>query len=99
MVLRKAGQEVNDGLITFDANFLAKHVSPYESSRFVPGSLGPQPVGDFVELNADIGYGFGPEEQYRVFVGMENITDERYSTVPGYPDYGRRLFAGVNLTF
>ncbi len=83
----------------FDLSFYAKHVSPYENSRFVPASLGPQPLGDFVELNASAGYAFGKDRQYRIFVSGENLTDEEYSTVPGYPDWGIRLYAGAQFSF
>jgi outer membrane receptor protein involved in Fe transport len=83
----------------FDLAFHAKHVSPYENARFVPASLGPQPLGDFVELNVNAGYAFGEDRRHRIFVVGENLTDEEYSTVPGYPDWGIRLYAGAKFSF
>lgn len=48
-------------------------------------------------LNA--GYSLGERRQHRVFVAVENLTDDEYSTVPGYPDFGIRVYGGVRLAF
>lgn len=82
-----------------DGAVYVKSLSGYESQRFVPAALGPQPLGDYVRLDANAGYSFGPKKQYRVFVAAENLTNEKYSTVAGYPDFGIRVMGGVDLRF
>ncbi|MBN1441157.1 MAG: TonB-dependent receptor, partial [Planctomycetes bacterium] len=82
-----------------DASLYATYVSRYKSARFVPPALGLQSLGDFANLNARIGYGFGERRQYRVYVAAENLLDDEYSTVAGYPDWGFRASAGIHFTF
>jgi len=80
----------------FDLNVLWKHVSSYESTRFAAGDPpSPQPLGDFHSLNATIGYSFGREHMARVYLEIENLLDEDFSTMVGYPDLGRRFTVGL----
>lgn len=83
----------------FDAAVYLKYVSRYESVRFVPATLGPQPLGDYVNLDASAGWSFGGRKQHRVFVVAENLTDEEYATVAGYRDFGLRVSGGVRFVF
>ncbi len=78
----------------FDYNFFWKYVSAYESSRFAEDSK-PHPLGDFHTLNLTIGRSFGRGQKMRVYMEMTNLTDSRYSTVVGYPDFGRRFQLGI----
>jgi outer membrane receptor protein involved in Fe transport len=78
----------------FDYGFFWKFVSAYQSLRFAdPAAL--QPLGDFHTLNLTMGRCFGQGERTRVYLEMTNIADNHYSTVVGYPDYGRRFTLGV----
>ncbi|MBN2318147.1 MAG: TonB-dependent receptor [Acidobacteria bacterium] len=79
-----------------DYNFFWKYVSGYESSRFA-SSL--QPLGDFHTFNLTIGHPLGSRENTRIYLELTNITDNRYSTVVGYPDYGRSFRVGIRQTF
>jgi outer membrane receptor protein involved in Fe transport len=79
-------------------NFFWKFVSAYESSRFADPPT-PQPPGGFHALNLTIGQSFGRREKIRVYLEMTNLTDSRYSTVVGYPDYWRRFQLGVRQGF
>ena len=85
----------------FDLTFLAKYVSRYENSRFAQkapdGSTPPQPLGDFVSLNANFGWSTGTAYHLRFYLDITNIADVHYSTVVGYPDYGRRFRLGISL--
>jgi outer membrane receptor protein involved in Fe transport len=82
----------------FDYNFFWKFVSAYQSSRFAdPAEL--QPLGHFHTLNLTIGRSLSRGERTRVYLEMINITGNHYSTVVGYPDYGRRLMMGVRQGF
>jgi outer membrane receptor protein involved in Fe transport len=82
----------------FDYNLFWKFVSAYKSSRFAsPPVL--QPLGDYHTLNLTLGYSLGSSERIRVYLEMTNLTDRRYSTVVGYPDYGRRLQVGIRQSF
>ena len=81
-----------------DANLFGKHVSSYESSRFAADNE-LHPLGDFTELNLSVGYSFGPKQSTRIYGLVANLTDEEYSTVVGYPDYGIRVNVGVQHRF
>jgi len=86
-------------LSRFDANLFFKYVSGYQSTRFVARIQGqapqPQPLGDFFTVNATLGWNPAALSKIRLYITFENLTDRRYSTVVGYPDFGRR----VNLGF
>jgi outer membrane cobalamin receptor len=56
-------------------------------------------LGDYNVLNANIGFWFGRKHQARIYMEVENLTDEEFSTVVGYPDYGRRFVVGIRQTF
>jgi len=86
-----------------DFNFFAKYVSSFENSRFAARVNGqppqPQPLGDYLLLNATFGKTFGKEFRTRFYIEIQNISDVRYSTVVGYPDFGRRVIGGVSQVF
>jgi len=82
-----------------DLNIFWKYVSSYESTRFVASTSGPQPLGNFFVLNATAGWSFGERHQIRIYLEATNLTDKKFSTVVGYPDYGRRFNFGVRQTF
>jgi outer membrane receptor protein involved in Fe transport len=81
-----------------DCNLFGKYVSSYESKRFA-GDGQYHPLGDYTELNAKIEYRIGDDDRSRVYLAVANLTDEKYSTVVGYPDYGRRVNVGVRKAF
>ncbi len=82
----------------FDYNLFWKFVSAYQSSRFTsPAEL--QPLGDFHSLNLTLGYSLGSSEKIRIYLEITNLADSEYSTVVGYPDYGRRFQVGVRQVF
>lgn len=78
----------------FDYNLFWKYVSGYESNRFAYSSE-YQPLGDFNSLNLTLGHSFGSNEKVRVYLEITNLTDSLYSTVVGYPDFGRRFRVGI----
>jgi outer membrane receptor protein involved in Fe transport len=75
----------------------AKHLSSYENERFLPAGSPPAPLGDFVDLGAQVTYKH--DENTEFFVRAENITDDEYSTVPGYPHDGALFYAGFVKRF
>jgi len=91
------------GFSGYDCNLFWKYVSSYESTRFVAGIDGappePQPLGDYVTLNVTAGKSFGASLKSRVYIEITNLTDGRYSTVAGYPDFGRRYTIGLRQAF
>ena len=104
-------KEIPDQIITagvygefgrFDINLFGKYVSRYENSRFTP-KVNRKPVyydlGDFTDINLTVGYSFGDERQTRFYVALENLLDDEYSTVNGYPDYGFQASAGLRHIF
>jgi outer membrane receptor protein involved in Fe transport len=82
----------------FDCSLFGKYVSRYESKRFA-GDGEYHPLGDYTELNAKVERRLGDDGRSSVYVSVENLGDERYSTVVGYPDFGRRLNVGVRKEF
>jgi outer membrane cobalamin receptor len=81
-----------------DYNFFWKYVSGYESSRFASPAV-PQPLGDFNTFNLTVGHPLGHYENTRVYLEITNLTDNLYSTVVGYPDYGRSFRLGIRHGF
>lgn len=86
-----------------DGTCTAKYVSAFENTRFAAaaadGKVYPQPLGDFLVANLNVGYSVGREYMTRVYVEINNLFDDKYSTVVGYPDFGRTMTAGLRLTF
>jgi len=81
----------------FDLNIFTKYVSAFENERFASPADGPQPLGDFFTLDITGGYAFGKRKTMRIYLNIINVTDNRYSTVVGYPDYGRRISLGIRM--
>jgi outer membrane receptor protein involved in Fe transport len=98
---------INGGLYAsrsrFDVSVFWKYVSSYESTRFVAAKSGeapvPQPLGDFHVLNATAGWSLGGRHRARIYVEVKNLTDRKFSTVVGYPDFGRRFTLGLRQAF
>jgi iron complex outermembrane receptor protein len=86
----------------FDFNLFGKHVSAYENYRFAQpvGGVAPYcPLGDFFDLNLTAGYTFGAKRSTRVYVSVQNLLDDEYSTVVGWDDPGTKCAVGVQHTF
>jgi outer membrane receptor protein involved in Fe transport len=93
---------VGSGLLgkrqAFDYNIFWKFISAYQSARFAdPAVL--QPLGNFHSINANVGYSLGKKERIRIYLEVTNLTDSEFSTVVGYPDYGRRFQMGIRQIF
>ncbi len=80
-----------------DFNIYFKYVSLFESARFAPKTSGPQPLGDFFVIDCNAGYTFKCRIPARLYFRIRNLTDKRYSTVVGYPDFGRMVYLGIRL--
>jgi len=82
-----------------DFNLLWKYVSSYENTRFLAivknKPLVPDPLGKFHCLNAIIGWSFGKKHQTRAYIEFGNLLDKKFSTVVGYPDFGRIITVGI----
>ena len=79
-----------------DMSLLVKYVSPFENTRFAKKGLPTQPLGNYVSLDAVVGWSFyGKMFSTRLYMEMKNITDVQYSTVIGYPNFGRRFIVGI----
>ncbi|MFW5944682.1 MAG: TonB-dependent receptor [Bacteroidota bacterium] len=80
----------------FDVNIFGKYLSSFENTRF--SGPPPKPLGDFVDLNTTIGYNLN-ETNYdaRIYLEINNILDQKYSTVVGYPDFGREFTLGIRM--
>jgi hypothetical protein len=82
----------------WEFTFLAKHVSRYDNDRFVTPAVA-LPLADFVNLSANLSFWFGKGRRSKVHLGADNLGDEEYSTVNGYPSPGRTVSGGVSLVF
>ncbi len=80
-----------------DLNILFKQVSLFKNQRFASVSAGLQPLGDFVGIDVTGGYTFKSKIPVRCYFKVLNVNDKRFSTVVGYPDFGRMVYFGVNL--
>ena len=81
----------------FDVNIFGKYLSSFESSRFSADKT-PKPLGDFVDLNTTIGYNLDKNNyDARIYLEINNILDQEYSTVVGYPDFGREFTLGIRM--
>ena len=79
-----------------DMSLLTKYVSSFENTRFAASGLPPQPLGNYVTLDGIIGWSFyGNIYSTRFYLEIKNITDKHYSTVVGYPDFGRTITVGI----
>jgi outer membrane receptor protein involved in Fe transport len=81
----------------FEIALFARHLNEYENERFLPGGSDPVPLGDFTEINGILRYHWSPTTE--LFVQVDNITDDEYSTVAGYPNDGTHIFGGVVKRF
>lgn len=78
----------------YDLNIFAKYVGAYENKRFSDDG-GYHALGNFVDINVTGGAVFGQDRATRVFIALENLLNDEYSTVVGYPDYGLQVSLGV----
>jgi hypothetical protein len=81
----------------YDLNMFCKYVSPFENERFAAVTDGPQPLGDFFILDINGGYTTRGKIPVRLYIEIKNVNNKKYSTVIGYPDFGRMIFAGIQL--
>jgi len=82
----------------FDLNLFCKYVSGFESARFAPKTAGPQPLGDFFAVDLNGGYTIKTRMPLRIYLRVRNLTDQKYSTVVGYPEFGRMMYIGMRLS-
>jgi iron complex outermembrane receptor protein len=82
-----------------DLNIFGKYVSEFENDRFANPADGPQPLGDYFAADITGGYTTTGKIPVRIYFRIKNLTDNIYSTVIGYPDYGRMIYAGVQIKF
>ena len=83
----------------FELTFLAKHVGRYENDRFLATGSAPSDLADFVNLSARLSYWFGKDRRSKVYCGAENLLNDEYSTVNGYPNDGLTIHGGVSIVF
>ncbi len=83
----------------FDFNLFLKYVSSFENIRFAPKDAGPQPLGNFLVTDVNCGYTLKGRMPLRLYIRIHNLTDKKYSTVVGYPDFGRMMYLGMRFNF
>jgi len=99
-------REVPDLIITggiftevgaWDLNIFGKYVSQYENKRFAADKQFHD-LADFTDINVCLGYNFS-KGRSRLYLSVENILNDHYSTVVGYPDFGTQFFVGFRHKF
>jgi outer membrane cobalamin receptor len=94
-----ANAGVNFRLHDFELNFFGNYTSVFYSSRFADPSAGMVALGDYFRMDLNLGYCLGPEDNWRIYCSVKNLSDIHYSTVVGYPDAGRMIYAGLDVHF
>lgn len=82
----------------FDLGMFWKHVSQYYSTRFSEGAI-ERALGGFNTLDAVLARRIGAAGRTRIAAEVRNVANRAYSTVVGYPDYGRRATIGITHVF
>lgn len=83
----------------FDVNLFAKYVSSFENIRFLDRSYNTVPtLGNYFLIDVTMGWSLGMKSMTRIYLEIFNLTNKRYSTVVGYPDFGRRFNIGLRQT-
>jgi len=83
----------------YDMGLYMKRVSGYESTRFAADASIPANIGDYTTLNLTLGASLQNRLASRLYLEIDNITDEEFSTVLGFPDFGRRYTVGIRQSF
>ena len=84
-------------MVRVEVALFAKHLDDYVNDRFVPTTSPPASLGNFTEINGIVTYHCDPTTE--LYVRVDNITDDEYSTVAGYPHDGTQVFGGVVKRF
>lgn len=82
---------------SFEIALFVRHLSDYENERFLPTGTPPAPLGDYTELNAQLTYKY--DNSTELYLRVDNVTDDEYSTVAGYPHDGTLVYAGLVTRF
>ncbi len=84
----------------FDVHLRGKYVSTYESSRFAL-NRDTVTLGGFSTLDLSAGYTYTHKggSTVRLFVAVDNLTNRRYSSVVGYPNFGRKFSTGIQYRY
>ncbi len=90
---------VNADYQRYDLSIYLKHVSEYESTRFAADSSVPVDLGDYTTVNMTAGVRLYGRPATRIYLEIKNLTDEEFSTVVGFPDFGRTYTVGLRQTF
>ncbi|MCK5739603.1 TonB-dependent receptor [bacterium] len=91
--IASAGVYFNSGRWTL--NLLGKYVSGFESTRFAANPTTPVPLGDFLTGDLVSAFQFVSNSRSQVYLEVKNVMDVAYSTVVGYPDFGRKFTIGI----
>jgi outer membrane receptor protein involved in Fe transport len=93
-----AGGGVSASKWGFDLNLFWRFLSSYESLRFAEPDV-PRRLGGFNNIDLMLARRVGARRQTRIYAEVWNVADKAYSTVVGYPDYGRRAMIGLEHGF
>lgn len=93
-----AGGGMHAGRWGFELGLFWKFVSSYESRRFADPPI-DHPLGGFNTLDFTLSRRLGLRKQTRIYTEVRNAANRSFSTVVGYPDYGRRATIGLDYTF
>ncbi len=81
----------------FDFSLYAKHLGDYENERFLPSGSPPAALGDYTDLAGQVTYRFSRHTE--IYARVENMIDDEYSTVAGYPHEGILCYVGAKKRF
>ncbi|MBN2061151.1 MAG: TonB-dependent receptor, partial [Deltaproteobacteria bacterium] len=81
----------------FTFSLYGKYLSEYENERFLPAGSPPASLGAFTDLTGHVSYRFKTNTE--IFARVENMTNDEYSTVAGYPHEGALFYIGVKRAY
>ena len=89
----------------FHTSMMYHYTGKYENDRFVEKSWlnanGKAPLGGYGEFQVKADYALGCKslKKCKLFVELFNIFNNKYQTVAGYPDIGRKIMFGMSASF
>lgn len=95
-LILSAGLRAADG--PWDAALLIKHVDAYENFRFAQ-DRSYHDLGDYWDVILSGGLRLGRTGNTRLYGAVDNLLDDKYSTVVGWTDPGRRFRVGLETSF
>ena len=85
----------------FDFNVYMNYTGRFYNDRFVDKQYlqqyGKAPLGNFFDVDMTTGYTLKRNKNIRFYIEINNLLNQKFETVAGYPDYGIIVSGGVKI--